>query len=180
MLHQNLKNYIESQGTASAGALLIPFTERWLPTPWTKVRGEPNETFAFAWRQVVPGAEFSHSVTTSGESSHGLHVAVRVFCHVLTNLMPERALPDLCQTILELYELHSTAPALSSKTSVDALSDASQLHALVDAIRESRPLPAASAEVDQLLSRALQSRGKPEDVRKWADQLANEVADLTD
>jgi len=54
------------------------------------------------------------------------------------------------------------------------------LRSIVAAIRESRPLPLPTAEMDQLLTQAINARGTPENIREWADRLAADVGDLTD
>lgn len=54
-----------------------------------------------------------------------------------------------------------------------------QLRAVVSAIREARPLP-TPPELDNLLTRAVASRGIPDNIEEWAHQLAEDVGDLND
>jgi len=51
---------------------------------------------------------------------------------------------------------------------------------VVAAILESRPLPPPTAQLDQLLTQAVNARGTPGNIREWAERLAADVGDLTD
>jgi hypothetical protein len=55
-----------------------------------------------------------------------------------------------------------------------------ELRSVIKAIGESRPLPEPTAEMDQLLTRALQERGVRRDIREWANRLSADIRDLTD
>jgi hypothetical protein len=55
------------------------------------------------------------------------------------------------------------------------------LDAVIAAIRESRPLPALTPEVADLVAQAVGLQGTaPTDIDEWARQLASDVANLTD
>ncbi len=53
------------------------------------------------------------------------------------------------------------------------------LRAVVRAIRDSQAL-ATSPSFDELLTRAVQSRGTPKDIKEWANRLAGDVGELVD
>ena len=53
------------------------------------------------------------------------------------------------------------------------------LRAVVNVIKEGRPLPPAP-DLDDLLSRAVQLRGRPENAEEWARQLAADITELVD
>ena len=55
----------------------------------------------------------------------------------------------------------------------------SDLRAVVGAIRDARLLPLA-ADLDDLLTRAVQSQGPPANIGEWARRLAADIGDLTD
>ena len=54
-----------------------------------------------------------------------------------------------------------------------------ELRAVVGAIREARPLPLAP-DLDELLTRAAQSKGSPANIEEWAQQIAADISGLTD
>ena len=54
-----------------------------------------------------------------------------------------------------------------------------QLEEMVNIIKENRPLPPPSPEIEALLTQALERRKEPLN-EEWARQLANDVGSLTD
>ena len=63
---------------------------------------------------------------------------------------------------------------------IDATSAAmADLRAVVGAIQEARALPVTPG-LDELLARAVQLRGRPNNIEEWARQLATDVGKLTD
>lgn len=54
------------------------------------------------------------------------------------------------------------------------------LRTVVAAIRESRPPLKITPNLDNLLTRAIQSQGPPSNIDEWARRIADEVGDLTD
>jgi len=54
-----------------------------------------------------------------------------------------------------------------------------EMRGVVRAIRESQTIPTSST-LDQLLTRAVQSRGTPKDVKAWANGLAGDISELVD
>lgn len=59
------------------------------------------------WSQVVPGAEFSHRVTTTAQASeYTPTVVLRVLCHVLINCLPEDALAELYESVVDLHDFY--------------------------------------------------------------------------
>ncbi len=74
----------------------------------------------------------------------------------------------------------TASPCVNSGNDYVAAADAmARLDAIVDAITGARPLPCSPA-LDDLLARAVQSQGKPQNVREWARRLAESVGDLED
>jgi len=49
----------------------------------------------------------------------------------------------------------------------------------VSAIRQARPL-ASTPQLDELLTRAAQAHGTPENIEEWARRLAEDVSELSD
>lgn len=82
------------------------------------LKEEPNQTFALGWKQAVPGAEFSHVVTTTGETEYSLDVLLRVFCHAIINYVPPKGLLALSDTLKDFYEFYCNEPAFPSAPSL--------------------------------------------------------------
>jgi hypothetical protein len=55
----------------------------------------------------------------------------------------------------------------------------SELRGIVSAIRQARPL-ASTPQLDELLTRAAQAHGTPENIEEWARRLAEDVSELSD
>ena len=59
------------------------------------------------WKQVVPGAEFAHRVTTTTQASEDApSIVLRVLCHVLINCLPEEGLPELYESLTDLHDFY--------------------------------------------------------------------------
>lgn len=121
MPQQDLRGYTENQGTVSAGALPSHYTEQWDPSWWALLKEEPNQTFSLGWKHTVPGAQFSHMVTTTGEPEYSTDVVLRVFCHVITNHVPPKGLPALCETLKSFYDFYRDAPLLPARHALPAV-----------------------------------------------------------
>src|SRR5579872_1574055 len=108
---QNSKNSIENQETASAGALPTHYIEPWGPSWLERLKEAPDRTFSLGWKHDVPGAQFSHRVTATGENQYAPDIVLRIFCHLVMNCIPARGLPELCETMKELYEFYRNEPS---------------------------------------------------------------------
>jgi len=97
-------------------------------------------------------------------------------------------LPAVCSQISEPFISNCVAPSgtlMATGTQyldpamAAATTAMAELDTVVRAIQEHRPL-VLQQELDDLLTRALQSRGQPGNIEAWAHQLANDIRNLTD
>ena len=84
------------------------------------------------------------------------------------------------------YRVVASEPFVSTGDLCEPAGDAihmetamAELRAVVNEIREVRPLPPAPS-LDDLLARAVQLRGTPANIEEWARQLASDVGELVD
>lgn len=79
-------------------------TEPWNPNPCRTSVFVENGSPCVSWEQETPGARFFHKVwiRTSADTPEILWNAIlRTCCHVLINTLPDEALLDACQSLLE-------------------------------------------------------------------------------
>ena len=106
----------------------------------------------------------------------------------MTNVQVFSMRQSTCSTfggqVQTLFAVSGSTPdtqCVGTGTAVAAVFDPiADLHLVVSAIIEARPLPPATPSFDELLSRVEASRGRPTDIAAWAQQLADDIGDLTD
>ena len=110
----NLEDY-------SGGALPKTFTKRWGQHRWSNdnvdlppVIVSYDQQGKVRWSQPLVGGHIDHWVSIANDAptgSMGTHqipdeVCLRLLCHVLTNWMPNDALPELGETLSEMYQFY--------------------------------------------------------------------------
>ena len=66
-------------------------------------------TSVLLWGAQAGGAQFVHGVQltpTSGDPIDARPVALRVLCHLYVDQLPDRGLPDVCESLHELREFY--------------------------------------------------------------------------
>ena len=66
------------------------------------------------WSQAIPGGQIDHWVSIANDAPTGSMgvqqipevICLRLICHVLTNWMPDEALPELGETLGEMYQFY--------------------------------------------------------------------------
>ena len=98
------------------------YTVPWVQMPWNKELGEmPSVVFSVdeasntvRWSQPLLGGQISHLVSFSNDAPTGSmgapqipeKVCLRLLCHALTNWMPDEALPELGETMGEMFQFY--------------------------------------------------------------------------
>lgn len=113
-------------GGYSAGALSPNFTTLWDPKQAVDVfQGLGGQTsFLLGLSETFPGANITHfvslDVTATAESPALERARQRLISYLLVSRLPDEALPELCETLGDMYEFYSahphTPPALPSPT----------------------------------------------------------------
>lgn len=106
-----------------------------LMTQWNRCRFEPasltgtysqawegTPNVLLSWKQEVSGGDISHIITlripeTAQDIASLEKLRYRLFCHYLINLISDEGLPELCESLSEMFQFYSTpnknvAPAL--------------------------------------------------------------------
>jgi hypothetical protein len=61
------------------------------------------------WDQQTPGAQFQQRVvigTTAGWQEYRQEIILRMVAHFLVNRLPGNALPEVCETMADIFEYH--------------------------------------------------------------------------
>ena len=114
------------QGDYSAGALSLDSTTLWDPKQAVDVFQGPGgqTTFLLGLSEAFPGANITHfvslDVAATTESLPLERARQRLLSYLLVSRLPDVALPELCETLGDMYEFYSAyphiPPALSSPT----------------------------------------------------------------
>ena len=73
---------------------------------------ETDSQVTLGWQQDVTGARFLHAISipsyqgTAKRHAHTENLHLRMLCHMLINRMPERGLPELCESLGSMYEFY--------------------------------------------------------------------------
>lgn len=76
-------------------------------------------TATIAWHESRAGGLFAHLVKLEQGTTDAIqwqylsHLRGRVACHILISKMPDQALPELCETLEDLYRFYVGPPAAS-------------------------------------------------------------------
>jgi len=114
----------EKQGSSSAGALPTVSTSDWthsLLRHLNETLPATGNTAYFAICGNWPGARTAHYLVLESPSTQGasplnlMYVFQRFVCQVLVSQLPNEVLPELCESISEIYEYYVKPPATPSR-----------------------------------------------------------------
>lgn len=75
---------------------------------------ETESQVTLGWQQDVTGARFLHTVSipayqaTAKRPVWSEDLQIRLLCHVLINRIPDKGLPELCESLGRMYEFYNT------------------------------------------------------------------------
>ena len=102
----------EDPVASSAGVSEMSFMRRWvqLPPEWDGL-----EFGYFGWTREYSGLSISHAMLLRPmEEAADVSAALgRVACHLLVEHIPDRGMPELCRTLLDMREFYWQPPSSS-------------------------------------------------------------------
>ena len=104
---------IANQDDYSGGASLTPFINPWNRELFQGTETEGGESLFIEWEHDTPAARVSHRYTYRPSIRSGARTSfgARAFAHVLIDLLPDKALPELFEDLGRIYDFYQPTPS---------------------------------------------------------------------